>query len=128
MLGWVPELRPLYETATVVIAPLRAGKGTRLKLLEAAAEGVAIVSTRAAAHGLPHTPCWAWLADDEHSLADACATALKDPDERQRRRCREGSRGSGIRPRQSRRSVDGAMAELVEADAKPASPPPKSCP
>jgi glycosyltransferase involved in cell wall biosynthesis len=88
VLGWVPELRPLYQAATLVVAPLRAGKGTRLKLLEAAAEGVPIVSTPAAAHGLPADALGTWLADDEDAFVEACQYALDHPAERQQRALR----------------------------------------
>jgi glycosyltransferase involved in cell wall biosynthesis len=51
-LGFVPDLAPLYATARVVVAPLRAGGGTRIKLLEAFAHGVPVVSSTAGAAGL----------------------------------------------------------------------------
>ena len=78
ILGYVADLRPLYERATLAIAPLRAGRGTRLKLLEAAAEGVPIVTTNAAAHGLPLEPPWLWRGDDADAFAQACADALAE--------------------------------------------------
>jgi glycosyltransferase involved in cell wall biosynthesis len=85
VLGSVAELRPVYERATLAIAPLRAGRGTRLKLLEAAAEAVPVVTTADAAHGLPLDPPWAWIGNDADGFADACAAALADPEERARR-------------------------------------------
>jgi glycosyltransferase involved in cell wall biosynthesis len=50
--GWVDDMRPYITDATVYVAPLRMGSGTRLKLLEAMALGKAIVSTRLGAEGL----------------------------------------------------------------------------
>jgi glycosyltransferase involved in cell wall biosynthesis len=50
--GWVEDMRPYITQATVYVAPLRMGSGTRLKLLEAMALGKAIVSTRLGAEGL----------------------------------------------------------------------------
>jgi glycosyltransferase involved in cell wall biosynthesis len=50
--GWVQDVRPYITRATVYIAPLRMGSGTRLKLLEAMALGKAIISTRKGAEGL----------------------------------------------------------------------------
>jgi glycosyltransferase involved in cell wall biosynthesis len=85
ILGYVTDLKPLYEGATLAIAPLRAGRGTRLKLLEAAAQGVPIVTTTAAAHGLPLEPPWLWRGDDADAFAQACADALANADERARR-------------------------------------------
>src|ERR1700694_4941374 len=50
--GSVPDVRPYLRRATVVVAPLRMGSGTRLKLLEAMAMGKAVVSTALGAEGL----------------------------------------------------------------------------
>lgn len=50
--GWVEEIRPYIDQATIYVAPLRMGSGTRLKLLQAMASGKAIVSTRIGAEGL----------------------------------------------------------------------------
>ena len=50
--GFVSDVRPAYERATVVIAPLVASAGTNIKIMEAMAMGKAIVSTEAGIHGL----------------------------------------------------------------------------
>jgi polysaccharide biosynthesis protein PslH len=50
--GLVDDIRPFLESAAVVIAPLRIGGGTRLKIVEAMATGKAIVATRLGAEGL----------------------------------------------------------------------------
>lgn len=52
MKGFVPDLRAEIERAAVVIAPLRVGGGTRLKILEAMAMARPVVSTRQGAEGL----------------------------------------------------------------------------
>jgi sugar transferase (PEP-CTERM/EpsH1 system associated) len=51
--GFVDDIRPYLAGATVYAAPLRVGGGTRLKLLEAMAMGVPIVSTTVGAEGFP---------------------------------------------------------------------------
>jgi sugar transferase (PEP-CTERM/EpsH1 system associated) len=43
--GTVPDVRPYFAQAAVYIVPLRAGGGTRLKILEAMAMGMPVVST-----------------------------------------------------------------------------------
>jgi glycosyltransferase involved in cell wall biosynthesis len=53
--GWVEDVLPYIANATVYVAPLRMGSGTRLKLLQAMALGKAIVSTRIGAEGLAYT-------------------------------------------------------------------------
>ncbi len=50
--GGVPDLRPYYHGASVVVVPLLQGGGTRNKILEAGACGNAIVSTSLGAEGL----------------------------------------------------------------------------
>ncbi|MDT8307252.1 MAG: glycosyltransferase family 4 protein, partial [Anaerolineae bacterium] len=51
--GRVDEVRPYLAGATVYVMPLRMGSGTRLKLIEALAVGVPLVSTRLGAEGFP---------------------------------------------------------------------------
>jgi glycosyltransferase involved in cell wall biosynthesis len=55
--GTVPDVRPYYREALAAIVPLRTGGGTRLKILEAMAAGVPVVSTVLGAEGLAVTPC-----------------------------------------------------------------------
>jgi len=50
--GTVPDVRPYYREAAVVVVPLRVGGGTRIKILEAMAAGVPVVSTLLGAEGL----------------------------------------------------------------------------
>jgi glycosyltransferase involved in cell wall biosynthesis len=50
--GGVDDVRPYIERARVVIAPLRIGGGTRLKILEAMGMGKPVVSTTLGAEGL----------------------------------------------------------------------------
>ena len=54
--GTVPDVRPFYRDALAAIVPLRTGGGTRLKILEAMAAGVPVVSTPLGAEGLDVTP------------------------------------------------------------------------
>jgi polysaccharide biosynthesis protein PslH len=54
--GTVPALEPYYREAVAAIAPLRYGGGTRLKILEAMAAGVPVVSTPLGAEGLEVSP------------------------------------------------------------------------
>ncbi len=54
--GTVEDVRPYYAEAFAVIVPLRVGSGTRLKILEAMAAGVPVVSTRLGAEGIGAQP------------------------------------------------------------------------
>lgn len=50
--GTVDDVRPFYGRALAAVVPLRIAGGTRLKILEAMAAGVPVVSTRVGAEGL----------------------------------------------------------------------------
>jgi glycosyltransferase involved in cell wall biosynthesis len=54
--GFVADVRPAYQQASIVIAPLLASAGTNIKILEAMAMGKAIVSTTGGVNGLDLTP------------------------------------------------------------------------
>lgn len=51
--GTVPDVRPYLARATVCVVPLRIGGGTRIKIYEAMAAGLPVVSTTIGAEGLP---------------------------------------------------------------------------
>lgn len=50
--GFVDDVRPYFQKATVFVCPITDGGGTRLKILDALAMGMPIVSTSFAASGL----------------------------------------------------------------------------
>ncbi len=50
--GTVDDVRPYYAQAIALAVPLRVGGGTRLKILEAMASGVPVVSTSLGAEGI----------------------------------------------------------------------------
>jgi glycosyltransferase involved in cell wall biosynthesis len=53
--GSVPLVQPWLDRAFATAVPLRAGSGTRIKILEAWAAGVPVVASRVAAEGLPYS-------------------------------------------------------------------------
>ncbi len=55
VMGSVPSVQPYLDAAFATAIPLRAGSGTRIKILEAWAAGVPVVASRIAAEGLPYT-------------------------------------------------------------------------
>ncbi|NLV75117.1 MAG: glycosyltransferase [Chloroflexi bacterium] len=77
--GRVPEVLPYLAAADCIIAPLRIGGGTRLKLLEAMAAGKPIVATALAAEGL-HAESGAHLllAEEPAAFAQAILAILND--------------------------------------------------
>ncbi len=75
-----PELAPFYARAAVVVAPVRIGGGTRIKILEALAYGKAVVSTRFAAEGLGlRDGVEVEFADTAAEMAARCLALLGDP-------------------------------------------------
>ena len=53
--GGVASVQPYLESARATAIPLRAGSGTRIKILEAWAAGVPVIASRIAAEGLPYS-------------------------------------------------------------------------
>ena len=54
--GFVPDVRPYFQAATVAICPVRDGGGTRIKILDALALAMPIVSTTVGCEGIDVTP------------------------------------------------------------------------
>lgn len=80
--GFVTDVRPLIRESAVYVVPLRAGSGTRLKILEAMALGKAIVSTTIGAEGigLEHG-AEALLADTAGAFVGSVLHLLESPHE-----------------------------------------------
>jgi glycosyltransferase involved in cell wall biosynthesis len=80
----VDDVRPHFRNAEVVVVPVRAGGGTRLKVLEAAASAKAMVSTSLGVEGLPFEDGRDILvADSAAAFATATLTLLRVPATRQ---------------------------------------------
>ena len=83
--GTVPDMRPYVWGSKVFIVPLRIGGGTRLKIFEAMAARLPVVSTSVGAEGLPVTHGEnIILADDAPTFAEACLNLLDDTAARER--------------------------------------------
>ena len=79
LLGFVPDLAPLYARAAVFINPMRGGGGTRLKMLGAMAAGKAVVSTTIGAEGLAlASGREVLIADTAEEFAAAVRALLRD--------------------------------------------------
>jgi glycosyltransferase involved in cell wall biosynthesis len=87
--GTVPDVRPWLWGSKVSIVPLRVGGGTRLKIFEAMAAGVPVVSTTVGAEGLgARDGDTIRIADAPEDFAAACIALLDDPAQRERLRNR----------------------------------------
>jgi glycosyltransferase involved in cell wall biosynthesis len=81
IMGFQESLEPFYEQATLVVVPLRAGTGTRLKILEAFTQGRPVVSTTIGAQGLEVTDREnILLADEPEAFAQACIELMEQPE------------------------------------------------
>ncbi len=78
--GYVPDVRPLLLRNAVFICPVRSGSGVRVKLLEAFASGIPVVSTFVGAEGLARKDGeYCFLADDPAEFADRVIELLANP-------------------------------------------------
>jgi glycosyltransferase involved in cell wall biosynthesis len=117
--GRVPDMRVEIARAAVCVVPLRIGSGTRLKILEAAAMGKPVVSTRLGAEGLDFADGREiLLADEPAELARLTAELLADAPRRR-------ALGSAARRRVEalysqpvlRRALRAALARLSPREA-----------
>ncbi len=77
--GTVDEVAGHLRQCTLLVVPLRAGSGTRIKILEAMAAGVPVVSTTVGVEGLPLRSNEDLLvADDVPGITNAILRLLKD--------------------------------------------------
>ena len=76
----VEDVLPFLERFDALVVPIATASGTRLKILEAFAAGVPVVSTSKGAEGIAATPsselC---IADSDEGLAEAAVRLLDDP-------------------------------------------------
>jgi polysaccharide biosynthesis protein PslH len=83
--GTVDDVRPFYGSAVAVVVPLRSGSGTRLKILEAMAAGVPVVSTRLGAEGIEaKDDVHFLLADDAQEIVAAIGRVASSAETRVR--------------------------------------------
>ena len=85
IVGAVPDLGPEYAAADAMVVPLRAGSGTRIKILEAFRHQTPVISSTKGAEGLgvidgEHV----LIADSPDDFAAACLRVVADPELRRR--------------------------------------------
>lgn len=74
--GHVPDLHACLSSATVAIAPMRAGSGTQFKIIEAMACGTPVVATSTALAGIPANAGMHLLVADKAELFAAYVIQL----------------------------------------------------
>lgn len=76
----IPDARDAYRAATIMVAPIKGAGGTRLKILEAMASELPVVSTKVGVAGLKtEDGKHAFIADTPAGLADKAIQLLREP-------------------------------------------------
>jgi GT2 family glycosyltransferase/glycosyltransferase involved in cell wall biosynthesis len=79
LLGFVEDIQPLFSSCALFVCPIRSGSGVRVKLLEAFACGIPVVSTTLGAEGLAREDGgFCALADDAPAFAAKVVELLED--------------------------------------------------
>ena len=77
--GWVPDIAPFVQASRMLVVPMRAGSGMRVKILEAMARGLPVVSTTVGCEGIGVVPGrHLLLADTPDAFAQAVIRLLTD--------------------------------------------------
>lgn len=113
--GYVQDIRDVLKKSAACIVPLREGGGSRLKILEAMAAGVPVVSTSMGAEGIEVVSGEHLLiADTPESFVDAIARMLGDHSLRES--LRSAARAL-VEQRYSWESIGARFVEMVESVA-----------
>jgi glycosyltransferase involved in cell wall biosynthesis len=88
--GFVADTRPYVERSRALLVPLRYGGGTRLKILEALAQGLPVVSTSMGCEGLRLEHEHDVLIADDPAAFARCIDRILEDDELCRRLCANG--------------------------------------
>ncbi len=84
IVGPVPDMAPYLSEATVSVAPIHRGSGTRVKVIEAFAAGIPVVSTTLGAYGLDVTPgADIHLTNEPRQFAETIVSLLNNVHERE---------------------------------------------
>ncbi|NLA35429.1 MAG: glycosyltransferase [Actinobacteria bacterium] len=79
LVGGVESLEPELRGADVAVIPLRSGAGTRLKVVEAMANRLPMVTTTIGCEGIDlDDGIHAWIRDDAREFAEACVAAVQN--------------------------------------------------
>lgn len=77
--GFVPELDPYFAQSALMVVPVRAGGGMRVRILEAFARAMPVVTTTVGLEGIQAQPGRDVLVEDEpKAFADAVNNLLND--------------------------------------------------
>jgi glycosyltransferase involved in cell wall biosynthesis len=79
--GYIPDLTPCYKSSAVVVVPVRAGGGIKVRILEAFALGMPVVTTKVGLEGIKAKPdVDVLVADDAQTFAVSVIELLSNPE------------------------------------------------
>ncbi len=79
VLGYVPDLNPCLEQSAMIIVPVNAGSGMRVRILEAFAHAMPVVTTTIGLEGINAVQGEdVFVADDPHQFATAIVDLLEN--------------------------------------------------
>ena len=77
--GYMQNINRIYSMGKIFVAPIRFGSGMRLKILEAMALGIPVITTSLGARGINHKDNLE-IADTEKNFSDTVIKLLNDQD------------------------------------------------
>lgn len=83
--GYVMDVEPYWRAARLFVVPLLSGGGMRVKILDAWAHGLPVISTTIGAEGIEYRDGQdLWIADAPQAMAEKIVRLLKDGEEAER--------------------------------------------
>jgi len=110
--GFVEDIEDLYRRTQLICCPILSGGGTRLKIIEAASYGKAVISTKIGAEGLNFKEGTEIIIRDKpEAIAAACIEYLQEPEKC--RRIGQAARARAIQEYDKRHIIERIRKELL---------------
>lgn len=119
LVGEVEDLTPEYQRASVVVVPLRAGSGLKVKLAEAMSHASATVTTSVGAQGLSSlVPRPYLLADTAAQFAEAVVSLICDERLRSRVEANAWEAAKAFEPERAHSDLIGLLHDSQEPSSR----------
>ncbi len=116
----VPDVKPYFDRASVLLYAPERGSGVKVKVLEAMAYGIPVVTTAEGVEGIPAADrVHAALADDDQGLIDRTVELLLDPEEQNlRRRAARELLEAAFNPTLAAQQLEEIYARIMKGSAE----------